>query len=91
MDKLFKSQRMTELIQYLNERFGLTVFFTAEACNFSDASALATQVDGILMVIEYDKLNANRIKQAINRIEAPGANILGGVINKAKKYNWNNA
>jgi len=86
--KLFQSERMAELLHELNKRYGLTVLITAEASKFSDAAAVASLMDGILMVIEYDKLSVDKIKQAIGRMNAPGASLLGAVINKEKKYGW---
>lgn len=86
--KLFRSDRMYELMRRLKENYGLVVVFTAEACRFSDAAVLSSMMDGILVVVEYDRLNADEIRQAVDRISSPGANFLGAIINKEKNYEW---
>jgi receptor protein-tyrosine kinase len=84
--KLLRSDPMAELIKYLESKYGLVVIYTAEVSKYSDAAVLSSLTDGILLVIEYGRVNATEIKQAVNRMKGPGASILGAVINKRRDF-----
>jgi len=84
--KLLKAERMSRLIKHLESRYNLFVLSTAETSNYSDAALLSSMVDGILLVVEYGKVNADKLKRVASRVDNPYSNILGVIINKKKCY-----
>jgi Mrp family chromosome partitioning ATPase len=50
----------------------------------SDPAILATQGDGVLLVIDFQKTRRGSVRQAMRGLEAVGANVLGTVMNNVK-------
>ena len=57
----------------------------------SDASILASKVDGTLVVVDISRANKGKLKQAKAVLLQTGANVLGCVINKQRKNRHDSA
>jgi Mrp family chromosome partitioning ATPase len=51
----------------------------------SDPMIIATQADGVLLVLDSEGTNKGSLRKAVRDLEAVGANVLGTVMNKAPK------
>lgn len=78
---ILDSQRMRELIKSLKARYEYIFFDTPPVVGISDASILASEVDGVLLVVQYRKyprMISSRAKQMIDNV---GGNLMGVVLN----------
>ena len=86
---LFPSERMHNLIESLAEQFDLIIFDSPPLLSAADAVALATEVDGTLMVIYSGKTKRKISLQGKETLENVNAKIIGTVLNNvdyAKQY-----
>lgn len=79
--KLFASHRMHSLIEQAGDNFDLVIFDTPQLLGRLDANILATQVDGILLVVALGKTSRTTIKQVMEETKAARFSVLGSVIN----------
>lgn len=78
---LLDSQRMRELVKSLKTRYDYVFFDSPPIVGVSDASILASEVDGVLLVVQYRKYPRNISSRAKRMLENVGTNILGVVLN----------
>jgi Mrp family chromosome partitioning ATPase len=53
----------------------------------TDAAILASQVDGVILVVESGSTHQSSIKETTKRLEQVGGKILGGVLNQIPARN----
>lgn len=78
---ILNSQRMRELIKNLKTRYDYVFFDSPPVVGISDASILASEVDGVLLVVQYRKYPRLMSSRAKRMIENVGGNIVGVVLN----------
>jgi capsular exopolysaccharide synthesis family protein len=78
---LLNSQRMRELVKNLKARYDYVFFDSPPIMGVTDASILASEVDGVLLVVQYRKYPRMISTRAKRMIENVGGNILGVVLN----------
>lgn len=61
------------------------IFDTPPLLGLSDATILASKVDGTLVVVDITRANKRNLKQVKAVLEKAGAHILGGVVNKQRR------
>ena len=86
---LFPSARMHNLIESLTEQFDLIIIDSPPLLSAADAVALATEVDGTLMVIYSGKTKRKISLQGKETLENVNAKVVGTVLNNvdyAKQY-----
>ena len=79
--ELLSSNEMRNLLQFLSGRFKHVIIDSPPAISFTDASILATQVDGVVLVAMANKSSMHLIRQFKQRVSAIGARIYGVVLN----------
>lgn len=79
--ELLSSNEMRNLLQFLSGRFKHVIIDSPPAISFTDASILATQVDGVVLVAMANKSSLHLMRQFKQRISAIGARIYGVVLN----------
>lgn len=79
--ELLSSQRMAQVLGELREEAELVIIDTPPTLTVADASILAPQVDGCLMVIEAGKTRRDTFAQAAERLHKSGAQVFGVVMN----------
>ena len=81
--ELLASERMTHLIEDLQSRYQdrYIIFDTTSLMSTSEADILASQVDGIIIVVRYGETDREVIKQALKNIDRE--KIIGIVFNGA--------
>jgi len=86
----WSSQQMTGLIESLKTYADFVLFDAPPVLATADAMALATQVDGTILVVESHSTRWKVAAQALERLHSVNARILGVVLNKVrdKQYRY---
>ena len=79
--ELLASSRVSELVKLLEENHDLVFFDTPPVLNASDSLALASRVDGVIVVIDSRTTNSADLEQLRDEMELVGARIIGAVLN----------
>ena len=80
--ELLGSARMQALLQRLKEENDVVIFDSPPALVVTDASVLATRVDGVVMVTDSGRTRRDMVVRARDALRKVGANLLGGVVNR---------
>jgi capsular exopolysaccharide synthesis family protein len=82
---LLASQRMRRRLQELTEVADLVIVDSPPVWPVSDASVLASWVDGTLIVLNARRARAQRVKEAVTCLNDTGAQLLGVVLNQVRR------
>ncbi len=80
--ELLGSQKMRQLIEQLKDRADVVLFDTPPAIPVTDATVLAAQADGVLLVADAGRTRRNMARQAVENLRQVGANLLGVALNR---------
>jgi capsular exopolysaccharide synthesis family protein len=83
---LFHSDRFTEFLQELRERFDYVILDGPPIPRFPELRVMCTKVDGVILVIRAGYTRRQVALRAKKEIEDAGGKILGVVINRRKFY-----
>ena len=83
---LFESKALDSLVGELKGQSDWVIFDSPPINVFNDASALATKMDGVIMVIEAENTRWEVAQNARERIASERIKILGAVLNRRKMY-----
>ncbi len=78
---MIDTQRVRELVKSLKARYDYVFFDTPPMVGVSDASIVAGEVDGVIMVVQYRKYPREIAVRAKQMIENVGGKIAGVVLN----------
>jgi polysaccharide biosynthesis transport protein len=78
---ILDSQRMRELVKNLKARYDFVFFDSPPIMGVTDASILASEVDAVLLVVQYRKYPRIISSRAKRMIENVGGRLLGVVLN----------
>ncbi len=78
---LLDSQRMRDLVRSLKTRYDVVLFDSPPIVGVSDASILASEVDGVLLVVQYRKYPRDISARARRMLDNVGATVMGVVLN----------
>lgn len=78
---LMDAQRMRELVKNLKTRYDYVFFDSPPIVGVSDASILASEMDGVMLVVQYRKYPRAISARARRILENVGANAVGVVLN----------
>lgn len=88
--ELLEAKAMQRLLAALSQSsIEVVIFDTTPLLGLSDASLLASKMDGTLLVVDTMHANKKLLKQAQDRLVQADANILGCVINKQRRQRNN--
>jgi polysaccharide biosynthesis transport protein len=82
--ELLGSQRMAALIDQLTEEADMVLFDSPPTLAVTDASVLAAQVDGVLLVVEAGRTRRTLARQTAERMRQVGASLVGAAINRVQ-------
>lgn len=82
--KLLSSEKMKRLMKEFTQRFDLVIYDVPPFLGLADASLIAPNTDGVLMVVKMDKTDSSVLKAAIEDLKLFPVNILGVVGNAHK-------
>lgn len=80
--ELIGSNRMKTLIKALSTRFDFVIIDTPPILAVTDAVALSTRVDSVLLVTRAGSTRHSQLKQAVHRLKEVNANLAGVVLNR---------
>jgi non-specific protein-tyrosine kinase len=80
--ELLGSQRMSKLIEDLEQEADMLIFDSPPTLVVTDAAVLAKQVDGVLLVIDARTTREEVARRAMEELAKVGAPVLGVVLNK---------
>lgn len=78
---LLDTQRVRDLIKNLKARYDYVFFDSPPIMGVSDSSIIASEVDGVLLVVQYRKYPRVMSSRAKKMVENVGGNIVGVVLN----------
>ncbi|GGK25546.1 tyrosine-protein kinase YwqD [Caldalkalibacillus thermarum] len=82
--ELLGSKRMKALIEEAQTKYDVVLFDTPPVIAVTDAQILASQVDGVILVVSSGKTNQELAVKAKSLLETVQANIIGCVLNNRK-------
>ena len=85
--RLLSSKRLHNLVQELSQSgdFDLVLFDTPPVLGLADAALVAEHCDGLMLLVSLDRVDRGLPKEALSRIRASGAPLLGIVTNAIKE------
>jgi non-specific protein-tyrosine kinase len=81
--ELLGSQRMGQLLASLKELVDVVILDSPPAVAVTDAAVLSNRVDGVVLITHAGQTRRDVARQAILNLQQAGANLLGGVLNRA--------
>ncbi|MDZ8055098.1 MAG: GumC family protein [Aulosira sp. ZfuVER01] len=85
--KLLSSEKMKRLMADFHNTFDLVIYDTPPLLGLADASLLAPNTDGILLVVRIDKTDSSKIQQALDNLKIYPLNVLG-IVGNGQKDNF---
>jgi non-specific protein-tyrosine kinase len=82
--ELLTSNKMTQILDRLNQDYDLIVIDTPPVLTVTDAAAMAPNMDGVILVAKPGVTKLSALSQSIAQLRAVGARILGVVLNDVK-------
>lgn len=82
--ELLASHRLLEFLAHAREEFDYVLVDSSPVGLVSDAAVLATQGDGVMLVLDAQKTRKMDVRRAVRGLRAVGANVLGTVMNNVK-------
>ncbi len=80
--ELLASRRMREFLDQAGERFDIVLIDSPPVLAVSDACAVASLVDGVLLVVGSGETPQASLRRAKEQVEAARGRILGAVVNR---------
>lgn len=78
---ILDTARIKKVIDALRQRYDMVFFDSPPIVGVSDAAIIASEVDGVLLVVQYRKYPRNISTRARRMLENVGAKIMGVVLN----------
>lgn len=80
--ELLASNNLARTIAELRERYDHVMVDSAPVLGLADAPLVATNVDGVVFVVEAARTSVRGVQNAIGRLEQTGAGLLGVVLSR---------
>jgi polysaccharide biosynthesis transport protein len=87
--KLLSSEKMKRLMADFHHNFDLVIYDAPPALGLADASVLAPNTDGILVVVRLDKTESSLVKRTLDNFKTSRLNVLG-IVSNGEKANYSN-
>jgi capsular exopolysaccharide synthesis family protein len=82
--ELLSSRRFSDFLRDMRESFDYVLIDAPPIGLVSDPAIVATQADGVLLVLNSQRARKKEVHQAVRSLEAVGARVLGTVINNVR-------
>ncbi len=82
--EILGSRRFSKFLASVREKFDYVLVDASPIGLVSDPTVLATQGDGVFLVLDAQNTSKKSVRQAMRSLEAVGANVLGTVMNNFK-------
>lgn len=84
--ELLGSQNMKDFLAVVKQSYDFIVLDTPPVIPLTDAAALGTSVDGVVMVVQTNRTKREVVTQAENLLQQAGCNILGFILTNVEYY-----
>jgi capsular exopolysaccharide synthesis family protein len=84
--ELISSNKMRLFLEELRGEFDHVILDTPPVMSVSDAQALSTMVQGVILVVSSGQAEVPEVKKSLELLRLVKANILGVVLNKVKPH-----
>lgn len=81
--ELLSSRRFAEFLDQARQEFDYVLIDTPATELVSDPAVIATQGDGVLLVLDAQDISKGAVLQAMRRLQTVGATLLGTIMNDA--------
>ena len=81
---LLNSRRFATLLNFLADKVDYVIVDVPPTGVVVDSSEIAKSCDGILLVVDYDRVHGKEFADVKNQLEQTGCPILGAVLNQVK-------
>jgi len=81
---LFHSRRLAELVTLVRGEYDMVLIDTPPMLTMADARIIARHADGVIIVTRANQTSRESLKDACQRFQEDGTNVLGTVLN-----DWN--
>jgi len=85
--ELLGNQRFANFLTSVRREFDYVLIDAPPVGLVSDPAILATQGDGVLLVLDAQTTRKSSVRQAMRSLDTIGANVLGTVLNNVKALN----
>lgn len=85
--ELLSSEIMHKILEALSHRFDFVILDSPPVLAVSDAVALSTQVDYVVIVAEAGRIRRKELREVESRLREANANIIGITLNRLKAKN----
>lgn len=85
--ELLSSEIMHKILESLSHRFDFVILDSPPVLAVSDAVALSTQVDYVVVVAEASRIRRKELREVEIRLQEANANIVGVALNRVKAEN----
>ncbi|MEB3829848.1 GumC family protein [Phormidium sp. CCY1219] len=82
--KLLSSKKMHSLMEQFQDFFDVVIYNSPPLLGLADGSILASQTDGLILVVGLAKTDRSSVKQALDGLKISGSPVLGVVTNQIK-------
>lgn len=79
--ELLQSGAMRDLLSSLREEYEIVIVDAPPLLPVTDAALIASQSDGVLMVVRHGRITQDQLRTAIGRLDKVGAKLFGTVLN----------
>ncbi len=79
--KLISSDKMKQLIEQFEQDFDLVIYDAPPLIGMADATVLATNTDGMIVVVRMDKTEKSALTRAMDNLKMSRINVLGVIAN----------
>ena len=80
--EIFESDKFTQMIRFLREKFDFVLIDTPPLSLFIDAAVIAPRTDGTILVCGSGQVSYRQAQEALEQLRNSKANVLGCVLNK---------
>lgn len=82
---MLDTQAMHDLMAAIRLDFDVVIIDAPPMLPVADASILATEVDGVLLLTRHGTTSREQLRQAVARLEAVGGRLFGTVLNRTPR------
>lgn len=82
--EMLASARMEEVLEKLKEQYDCIIIDSPPVMAVADSLILAPRVDGVLLVVRYEKTKGKLLLESKKKLDSVGANIIGATITGVK-------
>jgi capsular exopolysaccharide synthesis family protein len=79
--ELFHTRAFSELLKRLAEKFDRVILDSPPIAAVADAAVLATQVEGVVLVIKAGRTSRNLVKRGFRSLQSVNAKVFGAILN----------